>query len=271
VLEVERQPRRALLDSEVGVEDVSPAIRDRDGHRSKLVTAGGIGTPQVEGDHSIASVALTDAPELTLAPLQLVLHVTCGLDHSLEGRHPGKGDNAHPKRKPIPHPRELLVPELGRSIDTHRCGIERQEYSEADRAQLQRNDGMVDAEGAGVVADAAHPDRALSPLVISQGDLGALESPRRFVGAQGPRQVRRRDEAAEVSAVEQVELSREIMREARQFETQKLLVVAAREVVDHLLDNESNGVAELETFIGKPVRFQVEPSYTPEQYDVVLL
>jgi len=67
------------------------------------------------------------------------------------------------------------------------------------------------------------------------------------------------------------EIMREIMREARQFETQKLLVVAAREVVDHLLDNESNGVAELETFIGKPVRFQVEPSYTPEQYDVVLL
>ena len=67
------------------------------------------------------------------------------------------------------------------------------------------------------------------------------------------------------------EILREILREARQFETEKLLVVAAREVVDRLLDEESTGVAELETFIGRPIRFQVEPSYTPEQYDVVLL
>ncbi len=67
------------------------------------------------------------------------------------------------------------------------------------------------------------------------------------------------------------EILREILREARQFETQKLLVVASREVVDRLLDDESSGIAELETFIGRSVRFQVEPSYTPEQYDVVLL
>ncbi|MGE0386002.1 MAG: ribonuclease E/G [Gammaproteobacteria bacterium] len=67
------------------------------------------------------------------------------------------------------------------------------------------------------------------------------------------------------------EILREIMREARQFDAQKLLVVAAREVVDRLLDEESNGVAELEAFIGRPIGFQVEPSYLPEQYDVVLL
>lgn len=67
------------------------------------------------------------------------------------------------------------------------------------------------------------------------------------------------------------EIFREILREARQFEAQKLLVVASQTVVDRLLDEESNGVAELEEFIGVPIRFQVEPGYTQEQYDVVLV
>jgi ribonuclease G len=67
------------------------------------------------------------------------------------------------------------------------------------------------------------------------------------------------------------EIFREILREVRQFETQKLLVVAAREVVDRLTDEESQAVAELEEFIERPIQFQVEPMYSPEQFDVVLL
>ena len=67
------------------------------------------------------------------------------------------------------------------------------------------------------------------------------------------------------------EIFREILREQRQFDAQKLLVVAAQNVVDLLLDEESNSVAELEEFIGIPIRFQVETTYTQEQYDVVLL
>jgi len=67
------------------------------------------------------------------------------------------------------------------------------------------------------------------------------------------------------------EIFREILREARQFEAQKLLVVASQTVVDVLLDEESHGVAELEEFIGIPIKFQVEPGYTQEQYDVVLV
>ena len=67
------------------------------------------------------------------------------------------------------------------------------------------------------------------------------------------------------------EIFREILREARQFEAQKLLVVASQTVVDLLLDEESQGVVELEEFIGVPIRFQVEPAYTQEQYDVVLV
>ena len=67
------------------------------------------------------------------------------------------------------------------------------------------------------------------------------------------------------------EIFREILREARQFEAQSLLVVASQEVVDRLHDEESTSVAELEEFVGVPIRFQVETAYTQEQYDVVLL
>ena len=67
------------------------------------------------------------------------------------------------------------------------------------------------------------------------------------------------------------EIFREIMREVRQFDAQKLLVVASQTVVDKLLDDESTSVAQLEEFIGRPITFQVEPVYTQEQYDIVLL
>ena len=67
------------------------------------------------------------------------------------------------------------------------------------------------------------------------------------------------------------EIFREIMREARQFDAQRFLVLAAQPVVDMLLDEESTSVAELEDFIGKPIRFQVEAEYTQEQFDVVLM
>jgi ribonuclease G len=66
------------------------------------------------------------------------------------------------------------------------------------------------------------------------------------------------------------ELFREIIREARQFDTGQLLVLASQEVVDRLLDEQSTSLAELETFIGKPIKLQVESLYTQEQYDVVL-
>jgi len=59
------------------------------------------------------------------------------------------------------------------------------------------------------------------------------------------------------------EIFREILREARQFEARKLLVVASQPVVDMLLDEESIGVAELEEFIKIPITFQAEPMYGP--------
>jgi len=67
------------------------------------------------------------------------------------------------------------------------------------------------------------------------------------------------------------EIFREILRESRQFDTEQLLVLASQEVVDLLLDEESASLLELEAFIGKPIKFQVESLYTQEQYDVVPL
>ncbi len=67
------------------------------------------------------------------------------------------------------------------------------------------------------------------------------------------------------------ELFREILRESRQFNTNDLLILASPEVVDVLLDEESNSVAELELFIDKNIRLQVETQYSQEQFDVVLM
>ncbi|MDX1604815.1 MAG: ribonuclease G [Candidatus Competibacterales bacterium] len=67
------------------------------------------------------------------------------------------------------------------------------------------------------------------------------------------------------------EIFREITRESRQYEARQFLVLASQEVVDLMLDEESNSVAELEGFIGIPIKFQAEVLYTQEQYDVVLI
>jgi ribonuclease G len=67
------------------------------------------------------------------------------------------------------------------------------------------------------------------------------------------------------------EIFRELLREARQYEARKFLVLASQEVVDRMLDEESNSVAELEASIGVPVKFQAEVMYAREQYDVVLM
>ena len=67
------------------------------------------------------------------------------------------------------------------------------------------------------------------------------------------------------------ELFREIMRVARQYEANDLLVLASQSVVDLLVDEESDNLAELEEFTNKSIKLQVESLYTQEQFDVVLL
>ena len=76
-----------------------------------------------------------------------------------------------------------------------------------------------------------------------------------------------------IKSVETVclEIFREIMRSSRQFEASKLMVVAASNVVERILDDMSGTVAELEEITGKAIRFQREDQYGQNQYDVVLL
>jgi ribonuclease G len=65
------------------------------------------------------------------------------------------------------------------------------------------------------------------------------------------------------------EIFREILREARTYDTPKILVLASQLVVDCLLDEESANVADLESFIGREIQFQVESIYNQEQYDII--
>ena len=67
------------------------------------------------------------------------------------------------------------------------------------------------------------------------------------------------------------EIFREITRAVRQFDAERLLVLAAPKVVTKILEEESAAVAELEEFLGKSIRFQPDDQYVQEQYDVVLL
>jgi ribonuclease G len=67
------------------------------------------------------------------------------------------------------------------------------------------------------------------------------------------------------------EILREILREARQFSAREYRILAAQSVIDLFLEEESQALAMLGDFIGKPVSMQVETSYTPEQFDVILI
>lgn len=66
------------------------------------------------------------------------------------------------------------------------------------------------------------------------------------------------------------EIFREVLRIAKAYDNNVLLVMASQIVVDRLLDEESNTLAELEDLVAKTVKFEVEPMYTQEQFDVVL-
>jgi ribonuclease G len=67
------------------------------------------------------------------------------------------------------------------------------------------------------------------------------------------------------------EIFREITRMARSFEADQYRVIAAESVVNRIMDEESNSVAELEAFLNKNIRFQAESAYSVEQYDVVMM
>ena len=67
------------------------------------------------------------------------------------------------------------------------------------------------------------------------------------------------------------DILREILREARQFHPREFRVVASPQVIELFLDEESQHLAGLSEFIGKPVSLQSEAAMGQEQYDIVLM
>jgi len=67
------------------------------------------------------------------------------------------------------------------------------------------------------------------------------------------------------------EILRELLRESRQFNANEFRILASQQVIDLFLDEESQSLAQLGDFIAKPIRLQVEESYTQEQYDVIIM
>jgi ribonuclease G len=67
------------------------------------------------------------------------------------------------------------------------------------------------------------------------------------------------------------DILREILREARQFNPREYRILAPPQVIELFLDEESQHLAGLSDFIGKPISLQSEASMSQEQYDIVLL
>ena len=67
------------------------------------------------------------------------------------------------------------------------------------------------------------------------------------------------------------DILREILREARQFNPREFRVIAAPQVVELFLDEESQHLAGLSDFIGKPISLQAESTMVQEHYDIVLI
>ncbi|NVK30803.1 MAG: ribonuclease G [Gammaproteobacteria bacterium] len=66
------------------------------------------------------------------------------------------------------------------------------------------------------------------------------------------------------------DIAREIVRQVRQFEPSQLTVLASPAVVELMMGDLSAYYAELEEFVGVPVRLVPESMYSQEHYDVVL-
>lgn len=67
------------------------------------------------------------------------------------------------------------------------------------------------------------------------------------------------------------EIFREIIRQSRQFEFDTVMVLAHQGVIDLLLDEQAQSLADLEEQTGKTIRLQPESLYLQDQFDVVLM
>ncbi|MGP6488536.1 ribonuclease G [Duffyella gerundensis] len=67
------------------------------------------------------------------------------------------------------------------------------------------------------------------------------------------------------------EIMREIVRVHHAYDSDRFLVYVSPAVGEALKSDESHALAEVEIFVGKQVKVQIEPLYTQEQFDVVMM
>lgn len=66
------------------------------------------------------------------------------------------------------------------------------------------------------------------------------------------------------------QILRELVREARQYNSQSLRIIASARVIAFFHEEESQSIAMVEEFIGKTISLQTENLYGQEDYDIVL-
>lgn len=67
------------------------------------------------------------------------------------------------------------------------------------------------------------------------------------------------------------EITRELVRVNKAYNVDKFVVYASAVVANALLGEESHILAELEAFVGKPIKVQNEPLYHQDKFDVVMM
>jgi ribonuclease G len=67
------------------------------------------------------------------------------------------------------------------------------------------------------------------------------------------------------------EVMRELLRESKQFNAKEFKVIASTDVINMLLDEESQSLANLSDFMNKRVTLQAESQYAREVFDIVLI
>ncbi len=140
-----------------------------------------------------------------------------------------------------------------------------------DMQDPEHRDGVLQALTQALAADHSRP------RLSAVSALGLVEMTRKRTRESLERQLCRPcpscDSRGFVKTPESVayQIFREVLRQARQFDFQELVVLAHQDVIELLLDEEAAPLAELEVSTGRPIRLQAEALYAPEQFDVVPL
>ena len=66
------------------------------------------------------------------------------------------------------------------------------------------------------------------------------------------------------------EIFRAVMQAYRSYSAKITTIIAAPSVIDRLIDDESDSLADLETFIHRPIRLQVDSSFSQDRFEVVV-